>query len=119
MFDRGKFRDVFVTIKNIANGSSLFEVYESKDSSKAKLTLNLKRLFAEIETQGTGILCLYLITTEHKFTFAFANAGDARKLHASIVEKSETHAENKAISHLDDEIKLVWPFPGSSFFGSH
>jgi hypothetical protein len=46
----------------------------------------------------------------------FKNPADAALYHTFISDKSEVHAENRAISQLDEDMRNLWPFPGGSFF---
>ena len=117
LVEKSKTKDVTLGFKQDSNKTDfLLEVYDSPTSKFAKSSYNLRRALSELKTQDVGLGVLILITTEQEVTFKFKNPQDAVNFHRFICEKSEVQAENKAISQLDDEMRMIWPFPGGSFF---
>lgn len=94
----------------------VLETYDSPTSRSAKNSFDLKRVLSELKSQDGGSTLLTLITTTQEITFNFKKPSEALLYHNFICKKSEVQEENKAISQLDDEMRMIWPFPGGSFF---
>jgi hypothetical protein len=115
--EKGRLKDVFLAIKADPKSSTFtLEILESRDAGRSKASYPLRRALSELKYQDNGIWGLTLITTEQEVSFNFKTEAEAMSIHSFISEKSEVHAENKAISQLDDEMMKIWPFPGGSFF---
>ena len=112
--DKGKGKEVYLKITNIKN-SFMLEVHDSPKTKMPKNSYGIRRLISEIRKTAQGDI-LTIITTSQEISFQFKNSAEAEAYHNFICEKSEVHAENKAIAQLDDEMRLIWPFPGGSFF---
>ena len=59
---------------------------------------------------------MLFITLTKELIFIFKTFEECDSYHKFFLEKSHIHAENNAISQLDEEMKLIWPFPAGSFF---
>jgi hypothetical protein len=114
--DKGKARDVVLQIKQIQGTGLVLEVLESKDDRRPKFSYPLRRVISELKFPDNDLCTLILVTTQAEVTFAFRNSADATTYHTFISDKSEVHAENRAISQLDEDMRNLWPFPGGSFF---
>lgn len=113
--EKGKSKDAYLKISP-DNDDFKLEVFESSTSRWPKNTFSLKRIISEMKKQDTDKGIVTFITTEQEITFTFKTRAEAVAYHNFFCEKSEVHAENKAIAQLDDEMRMIWPFPGGSFF---
>jgi len=107
---KGKAREIYVAIKQASDAPIALELRDSKESARLRGRIGLRRAISEMKSPDV----LYLITADQEVEMAFRSSAEAHAFHTFIVEKSEVHAENKAIAQLDDEMRLVWPFPGGS-----
>jgi hypothetical protein len=114
--DKGKARDVVLQMKQIQGTGWVLEVLESKDDRRPKFSYPVRRVISELKCPDNDPWTVILVTTQTDVTFAFKNTADATTYHTFISDKSEVHAENRAISQLDEDMRNLWPFPGGSFF---
>ena len=109
---KGKPRESYISLKQVQGGGITLEISESKDAWRVKGSINLRRALSEMKAPDT----IRVITAEQETDFQFKTAAEALAYHNFIRDKSEVEAENRAISQLDGEMRLIWPFPGGSFF---
>lgn len=115
IMDKGKprSREFHIVIKQDGPKSGfVLEVLETPTSWRAKSTIALMYTISEMKTADT----LQLIAADQEIELRFGNVQDALAYHTFIISASEIHAENTAISQLDDEMRRIWPFPGGSYF---
>ena len=111
--DKSK-KEYYVYIKE-NKGNYTLEVSESPQQNKrSKYSFPIKRALSEIDQNDFTVL--KLITTEKEILLKFENYQEASRFHEIICKKSEVFAENKAIAHVDDEMRAIWPFSGGSYF---
>jgi len=113
--EKGRPKEVFLTVKQAQGGYTL-DVLEARDDRRPKASYSLRRVISELKFQDNDPCVLVLVTTEQEIQFIFKSAQEALAYHTYISDKSEVQAENRAISQLEDEMRLIWPFPGGSFF---
>lgn len=111
--EKGKQKEMWVAIKS-QGVDFLLEISESKVSWRPKSVVKLKQVISELKSPGSPVLLI--ITTDQEIALTFKSASDAQTYHNFIYDKSEVQADNNAIAQLDDEMRLIWPFPGGSFF---
>ena len=111
---KGKPRESYISIKQPKNSlaSWTLEIADGSNPSKLKSSISLRRCLSEMKGPDT----IRLITAEQEIEIQFKRPEDAAIYHNFISDRSEVVAENKAITQLDDEMRLIWPFPGGSFF---
>jgi hypothetical protein len=114
--DKGKPKEMVVQLKQIQGTGWVLEVLESKDDRRPKYSYPLRRVISELKLQENDPASLVLITTTTEVTFVFRNPAEAAVYQQFISDKSEVHAENRAIAQLDKDMRNLWPFPGGSFF---
>jgi hypothetical protein len=116
ILDKGKPKEFSLRIKMVPQSGFALDVQETKGAFRTTETYALRRVISELKTQENEPSTLVLVTTHAEVTFVFKNPTEAQQYHDFISEKSEVHAENRAIAQLDEDMRRLWPFPGGSFF---
>ena len=110
---KGKTRDINIKMTQKETGNALFvEIFEAKDSNRAKWAIDVRQAICEMKTANS----LEIITTDQEFEIVFGTTSDALSYYNFIDAKSVVQGDNKAMEQLDEDMRLIWPFPGGSFF---
>ena len=112
--EKGKTKEMDIRIENSEQDYFLIASESSKTIFKTKYPL--KRVFVEIKPSDPTECTLSFITPTQEITFVFKTKEEANNYFQFISDKSQVHAENRAIEQLDKEMREIWPFPGGSFF---
>ncbi|EAY14013.1 hypothetical protein TVAG_478380 [Trichomonas vaginalis G3] len=116
MIDKGKSRNVFLKIDHHNDKGFILYVGDSPNSILFKTSYPIKRSIVEAKPSDPTKCSLLFLTTTQEITFSFKTPEEANSYLKFISEKSDVHAENRAIEQLDEEMKQMWPLPGGNYF---
>jgi hypothetical protein len=116
ILDKGKPKEYSLRVRMVPQSGFVLDVQETKGTFRTTETHALRRVISELKAHDGEPCSLVLVTPSTEVTFVFRTPADAQQYHDFISEKSEVHAENRAIAQLDEDMRRLWPFPGGSFF---
>lgn len=112
MLEKGKPKNVFLKIEHNSDKGFFLNVCDTPNSIFTKTSYPIKRSIVELKNSDQTKCSILFMTTAQEIMFTFKTPNEAQAYLKFITEKSDVHAENRAIEQIDDEMKQMWPFPG-------